>query len=83
VKLPIGPRIDNVTVPASRGSQARAGLRTRPMLGGDGAVLCGDTGKTKYTPVLSWRSRDLADRWSEAVAALVRAAHPDYLGALP
>jgi len=36
-------------------------------------------GKAQYASILSWRDRDLADRWSAAVVALVRAAYPDAL----
>jgi hypothetical protein len=30
-----------------------------------------------FAPVLEWRSRELGDRFSAAVVALVRAANPD------
>jgi len=37
-------------------------------------------GKRQYAPILEWRDRDRADRFSAAVVALVREACPDALG---
>lgn len=37
-------------------------------------------GKVLYAPVLEWRDRDLADRFSEAVVELIQREHPDALG---
>jgi hypothetical protein len=36
-------------------------------------------GKRAYTRILSWRSRGLATRFSDAVCTLIRRAHPDAL----
>jgi hypothetical protein len=39
----------------------------------------GADGKPVYVPVLEWANRDLADRFSATVIALLRQAHPDDL----
>jgi hypothetical protein len=33
----------------------------------------------KYAPILAWSDRVTADKWSDAVVALVREQHPDAL----
>jgi hypothetical protein len=38
-----------------------------------------NNGKPQYAVVLKWRSRDIADRFSDAVVELVRQQHPDAL----
>jgi hypothetical protein len=43
----------------------------------DGAALRDEAGKIRYAPVLRWRDRELASRWSTAVVELVRAQYPD------
>jgi hypothetical protein len=40
-------------------------------------------GKPQYAIVLKWRSRDLADHFSDAVVVLVRQQYPDALGDEP
>jgi hypothetical protein len=79
VELPSGLRIADVTVHVS-GSRAWAGMPARPIVDtATGAALRDERARIRYAPILWWRSRDLADRWSHAVVALVRAAHPDAL----
>jgi hypothetical protein len=55
------------------------GLPTKKPFDRDGGQRTGADGKPAYSPVLEWSSRDLSDRFSAAVVALVRAAHPDAL----
>jgi hypothetical protein len=45
------------------------------MLDRDGKHVKPD-GKPQYSAILEWKSRDLADRFSEAVVELVRQTHP-------
>jgi hypothetical protein len=78
VELPIGLTIADVAVHVSHG-RAWAGLPSKPMVGSDGAALRDDAGKVRYSPILSWRDRDMRDRWSDVVIELVRAAHPNAL----
>lgn len=53
-------------------------LPARPSLDRDGRQRVID-GKKQYEPVLSWPSREIADAFSAAVLALIRARHPGVL----
>jgi hypothetical protein len=48
----------------------------KPQIGADGKVMKDDRGKVKYTPVLKWADRVLADRFKDAllegIASVVR-----------
>jgi hypothetical protein len=81
VELPSGLRITDCPVLISHG-KAWASLPSKPVLDRDGKQVETD-GKRQYAPILEWRDRDLADRFSAAVVNLVRAAHPDDLGGTP
>jgi hypothetical protein len=74
VELPIGLKIVDCPVLVSSG-KAWASLPTKPVLDRDGKHVKPD-GKPQYSAVLEWKSRDLADRFSEAVVELVRQTHP-------
>jgi hypothetical protein len=79
VELPIGLRlVDCGVFVGTKG--AWAALPAKPQLDKENRQRLGADGKPSYSPVVEWRSRDLADRFSAAVVALVRAAHPDALG---
>jgi hypothetical protein len=78
VELPAGLRIAEIPVHVTAG-RAWAGLPARPMVGPDGTLLRDERGKIRYARALSWRTRDLTDRFSAAVVNLVRAAHCDAL----
>jgi hypothetical protein len=58
--------------------RAWASLPAKAAIDRDGRQIVVD-GKPQYGVVLKWRDRDLADRFSDAVIALVRAAHPNAL----
>jgi hypothetical protein len=78
VELPIGLKlIDCAVFIGTKG--AWASLPAKPQLDKDSRQRIGADGKPSYSPAVEWRSRDLADRFSAAVVALVRAAHPDAL----
>jgi hypothetical protein len=77
IELPSGLRLIDVGLFVKDG-QAWAALPTKPVLDSQHhhhAV----NGKFQYAPAVEWRSRDLADRWSAAVVALVRDRHPGAL----
>jgi hypothetical protein len=74
-ELPTGLRIAEIPVHVTAG-RAWAGLPARPMVGLDGAVLSDERGRIRYAQILTWRDRDLADRWSAGVIELVRGADP-------
>jgi hypothetical protein len=75
VELPNGLVIRDVTIHEKSGKWW-ASLPDRPMLGADGRQVMNHAGHKQYSAVLGWRDRPLADRFSERVVELVRAAHP-------
>jgi hypothetical protein len=56
---------------------AWAGLPSKPVINRDG-MQARPSGRPQFAAV-QWRSRELNDRFSEAVVALIREAHPDAL----
>ena len=56
---------------------AWASLPSKPQLDQDGQHKRDVNGKAAYSPILEWKDRDLSDRFSQAVVALVRAEYPD------
>jgi hypothetical protein len=75
VLLPIGLKISDVPVLISNG-KTWASLPAKPQIDKDGQHKRDVNGKPAYSPVLEWKDRDLSDRFSQAVVALVRAEHP-------
>lgn len=47
------------------------GLPAKPMLDRDGNVLRGDDGRVRYAKILSWSSREVGDKFSEAALAAI------------
>jgi hypothetical protein len=78
VLLPIGLKISDVPVLISNG-KTWASLPSKPQLDQDGQHKRDVNGKAAYSPILEWKDRDLSDRFSQAVVALVRADYPDDL----
>jgi hypothetical protein len=75
-KIQIGALIiSDVTVMASNGRKW-AGLPSKPMINRDGQVMQDDRGKTRYSPILEWASKETADRFSKAVISAIEAEHP-------
>jgi hypothetical protein len=74
VELPSGLRL--IDCPVCVNGRAWANLPGQPLLDKDGRQQLDARGKGAYCAVLLWRSRELQDQWSQAVVALVRAAHP-------
>ena len=78
VELPIGLKlIDCAVFVGTKG--AWASLPAKPQLDKDSRQRILADGKSSYSPAVEWRNRDLADRFSAAVVALVRAGHPTAL----
>jgi hypothetical protein len=74
VELPIGLKL--IDCPVLIGPNGPwASLPSKPVLDREGRHARPD-GKPQFAPVLEWRSRELGDRFSAAVVALVRAADP-------
>jgi hypothetical protein len=74
IELPIGLKIVDCPVLVSNG-KAWASLPTKPVLDRDGKHVKPD-GKPQYSAILEWKSRDLADRFSETVVELILAEYP-------
>jgi hypothetical protein len=81
VELPIGLKLIDCPVLVGPNG-AWATLPSKPVLDSDGKQLK-PGGKAQYTAIMQWRDRDLTDRFSQAVVALVRKAHPEALDATP
>ena len=62
--------------------KAWATVPSKPVLDRDGKQV-EVSGKRQYAPILEWRDRDLADRFSVAVVALVEAEHHEAFEAAP
>jgi hypothetical protein len=78
IELPNGLRIHDA--PIRTGTKGLwAGLLAKPEIDRKGRRKIDINGKPVYAPVLQWRNRELSDRFSQAVVALVRQAHPDDL----
>jgi hypothetical protein len=75
IALPIGLKIFDVPVFIDQNGPW-ASLPGEPQLDREGRRKTDINGKLVYAPVLQWRDRQLADRFSERVVALVRAAYP-------
>jgi hypothetical protein len=82
IELPIGLKIFDVPVRTGINS-LWAGLPAKPEIDRDGRRRTDPNGKPVYAQVLQWRNRELADRFSRAVVALVQQAHPDDLADEP
>jgi hypothetical protein len=81
VGLPFGSgelEIADVMVFSSHG-KSWANLPSKPVLDQNGVHMTAENGKKMYAPFLEWSSKELRDRFSAAVVALVRAEHPDAL----
>lgn len=75
VELPIGLTVVDCPVLVSNG-KPWASLPSKPQIDREGRHRADINGKPAYTAILSWRDRDLADRFSQAVVDLIRAEHP-------
>ena len=76
VEQPSGQILNDCTIMA--GSDGPwASPPSKPMVGKDGRVITDDRGKTKYSPIIEFTSKDVRSRWSDAVIAALREAHPE------
>lgn len=78
VETPSGLIFHEVSILASNGTYW-ASPPSKPMLDGSGSVMTDDTGKRRYSPVVSFASKAIRDRFSGAIIAAVRAAFPEEL----
>lgn len=76
--LPNGLTISDVNI-HPKGDAAWASSPFKPQIDRDGAALRGPDGEVRYTPILSWPSKAVADRFSAAAVAAVMVQAPDFL----
>jgi hypothetical protein len=79
VELPIGLKLIDCPVLVSAAGGSWASLPSKPVLDREGKHVRPGGGKRQFATVVEWRSRELSDRFSAAVVALVKAAYPDAL----
>jgi hypothetical protein len=77
LELPIGLMINDIPILIGKNGPWTS-LPSKPQIGQDRRKKSDVNGKAQYTPVLSWRDRDLFDPFSTAVVELIRAAHPGH-----
>ena len=78
VELPSGMILNDVTVLyGDRG--AWASPPSKPMIDRDGIAMKDANGKLKYTPIIEFASKEIRERFSNAVVEALRAAHPEAL----
>src|ERR1700730_6923558 len=76
IELPIGLKLVEGAVFVGT-SGARASMPAKPQLDREGRLRIGGDGKPSCSPDVAPRGRDLDNRCSAAVVAMVRAAHPE------
>jgi hypothetical protein len=79
VELPIGLKLIDCPVLVSNG-KAWASLPSKPVLDRDGRHKTDANGKGTYVAMLDWRSRELSERFSQAVVTAIRQLCPGALG---
>lgn len=78
VRLPSGMRLHDVTVYMA-GANAWALPAGKPQIDRHGTAICGGDGKIKYIPVVSFETKALSEKFSNAVIEALRLSHPDAL----
>jgi hypothetical protein len=74
VRLPIGLEIADITV-FQKDGRTWAGMPAEPVRDRDGQIMKDDRGKARYRTNIKWETRELADRFGEALVALIEAEH--------
>jgi hypothetical protein len=78
VVLPSGMVLHDVSIHTDAG-RAWASPTSKAMISKDGAVMRDAEGKIRYAPVVSFTSKLVRDRLSNAIIDAVAATHPDAL----
>jgi hypothetical protein len=71
VELPIGLKLVDCPVLVSKG-KVWASLPSKPVLDRNGRQKTDVNGRPAYAAILEWRSRELSDRFSQAVVTAIR-----------
>jgi hypothetical protein len=78
VQLPSGMIVADVGIHSDSG-RAWASPPSKAMLDRNGAALRDEVGKVRYSPIISFASKDLRDKFSAAIIDAMEAAHPGEL----
>lgn len=78
VAFPFGLVIRDVSI-HTKNDKSWASLPAKAQLTSDGSIKRTKEGKAEYSAVLVWETRELSDRFSERVVALVKEGWPDAL----
>jgi hypothetical protein len=81
VMQPSGQRIDECDIYRKDG-RWWVSPSSKPRIGRDGMQMKDPAGKPLWSPVVSFASRQLSDRWSDSVLAALRTSHPHVLDEL-
>jgi hypothetical protein len=76
IELPSGLQIGDVLVFVGKNGPFAA-LPAKPKLDREGRQQLGPNGRPLYVPILEWRDKALASRFSDSLIALVLKAHPE------
>ena len=75
---PPGMRLLDCPVHVSHG-KAWCALPSKPQIDSEGRLRKDISGKAQYVALVEWDSRELRDRFSNAIIELIRARHPGAL----
>ena len=78
VELPSGMILNDVTI-LSGDRGAWASPPSKPMIDRDGIAMKDANGKLKYSPVVEFASKEVRERFSNAVVEALRVMHPEAL----
>jgi hypothetical protein len=76
-RMPSGMVLHDVAI-HQQGDAAWASPAAKPQIGRDGTHIKKD-GKPQYSPVVSFASKVVGDKFSEAILDALRASHPEAL----
>jgi hypothetical protein len=79
VQTPSGVVYHDVSVHRKEGS-IWASPASKPRLGRDGTQMKDAAGKGLWTPVVSFASKEVREKWSRAVIDALRVSNPEVLG---
>jgi hypothetical protein len=80
IELPGGLLVHDCPIFRAKDAGAWAALPAKPVVDRDGKQRPDINGKRQFAPMLEWRSRELSNRFSAAVTALIERAYPGALG---
>jgi hypothetical protein len=75
VKMPSGLVFHDVSI-HRHGDSTWASPSAKPQIGRDGSHIRRD-GKTQYSPVVSFASKEVRDKFSDAILDALRSSHPE------